>query len=171
MVQGTNKANKELLFGVAAICILAILASVMIIAIDKFADAQRESTDVLAENVTLTAGAGQFLQTSNILTLDDCVQGNDSSVLTVGTYCNLSTLEGAISVQDNPSGDVADVRVNYTYDRATTVTDNLGDSSSAIGEVQIDWMSLLVTVMVTSIILIMLAGAFSYFGFSQFSRQ
>lgn len=71
------------------------------------------------------------------------------------------------------SGIVLVVLGKFQTTGSTTASANtsLQAAETAIGEVATDWMSLLVTVMVTSVILFMIASGFAYFGFGLGGRR
>jgi len=136
-----------------------MLLGIGVLTLNKFSTSVRDSTIATDEQVTLTGGAGTTAH-GNITTWTELYNGTNSSetfTLVLGTNVTAST--GAIQLADVSKNGTWNV--SYIYDEegdASTTTNSVVEAVSPIAS---DWMPLIVTVAILSIVLLLVLRSFA----------
>lgn len=140
------------------IVVIGMLTGVGVLLLDKFGTAVKTTENIFTENVTLTAGAGNFAN-DELVTFSECFDDRNSSILTTA-QCNSTNLPaGEVTVTTVLAIDA--ILVNYTYKADSFTTTNLGFARDAVADIAEDWLALIVTILVLALILGLVVGGFA----------
>jgi len=149
----TNQIPQLVLFLVLA----GMLLAVGILTLGKFSTTVRDSVTVTDEQVTMTAAAGTTAH-GNITawtSFYNATNSSDTYTLELGT--NVTAASGAITTAENISGTW---NVSYVYDEEGDASTTTNEVVEAVKPIASDWMPLIVTVAVLSIVLILVLKSF-----------
>tara|TARA_Y100000310_G_scaffold215760_1_gene216728 strand:+ start:152 stop:631 length:480 start_codon:yes stop_codon:yes gene_type:complete len=148
---------------VFTIIVTGIILGVAVITFYNFGHAVKDSTVLLNESVTMTAGAGT---TAN----DDVTAIAGVSNLTGEVFQNTNMDNGSINFTLGGNIEVATelneavLLVNYTYLRDTAGTDMVDNMETAITPIATTWIPLIVTIAALAIVLLLVIRSFGAHG-------
>ena len=136
-----------------------MLLGVGVLTLGKFSTTVQEATTATDEQVTLTAGAGTTAH-GNITSWTEFYNGTDATdtyTLVLGT--NVTATSGAILLADTSKNGTWNV--SYVYDAEGDASTSTNSVVSALSPIASDWMPLIVTVSILSIVLMLVLGSFA----------
>ena len=148
---------------VFTIIVTGIILGVGVITFYNFGHAVKDSTVLLNESVTMTAGAGT---TAN----DDVTAIAGVSNLTGEVFQNTNMDNGSINftlggnIEVATGLDEAVLLVNYTYLKDTAGTDMVDNMETAITPIATTWIPLIVTIAALAIVLLLVIRSFGAHG-------
>ena len=133
-----------------------LLLGVGILTLEKFGDTVEESATITDEQVTIASNTGQLAHwdITGISEFYNTTNESQSHTLTSANF----TYNGAVTVASVNDGVW---NTTYTYDKDTNATQTMDNSISALIPVASDWMPLIVTVAVLSIVLGLVLSSFA----------
>lgn len=142
---------------VITLVLTGLLLGIGMLVFSKFGDAVAEQTTVTDETVTIASGVGKFANidqgiVSVSTTVTNATNGTDTVTITAANW----TTSGAVAL-----GQEGGWNFTYVYDKNVTATDVMADSIDAMSPIASDWIGLIVTVVVLSIILSLVLTSFA----------
>lgn len=152
--------QRELASVVLLIITVCMICGVGVLLLDKFGDSVGKDTTVANETVTLAGGAGTLANTP--------LESITSSINYTGTAVPLTIQDESGGGVSANSADQADgtIYVQYVYKADSYTTDVMENSRDAVADVADDWMALVVTIIILSLIIGMVL-----YNFAPFSRR
>ena len=136
-----------------------LLLGIGILTLGKFSTIARESVTVIDEQVTLTSGAGTTAH-GNITTWSEFYNATDATdtyALVLGE--NVTASSGAIALVDTDKAGVWNV--SYIYDEEKDASTSVNSVVEAVSPIASDWMPLIVTISILSIVLFLVMKSFA----------
>jgi len=143
---------KELYPAIYMLVIVGLLVGVAVLTFDKFGVAVKDETIITDELQTITGGAAT-------LTNDDVIDITELRNQTVTMHTSEYNWTTAGVITTNHTW--PELNATYTYDKDTKATTFMTAGSTAVGDIGVTWMSLIVTVLVLGVILVLTLRAFS----------
>lgn len=145
---------KALLGFVTILVLVSLVAGIGVLTLDKMSVAVKGIGVIKStENVTFTNGAGTTAY-DELLTLTGCYDATNKSAITVSAAgCRITNADLGTLAIPATQGTPVKVQVNYTFSSdspASTATDY---GRNAVADVPEDWLSLVVTIGILSLIL------------------
>ena len=139
---------------VLMLVLVGLIVGVGVLVFDKFGEATRNQVTVTDENVTITSNAGTLAETP----VKELVSFTNSSgsTFTVGTQVNVTLATGVLATV----GVDGYYDATYVYYDDSSTTTNLASSTTALGGLASNWMGLIVTIVVLSLILFLVVRSF-----------
>lgn len=161
----------EKLVGFAtALLMVGLVCGVGTLILDKFANAVTVSQTIENENSTVVASGLTSTTNKYVTELTGCMDAVNKTKFTIGSTCNYTNLNDpdvklVIKVQGTGATAVntAYLLTNYTYKYDSKTSDILQAGRDGVDDVNNDWLSLVTTIAILSIILGLTVVGFSYY--------
>jgi hypothetical protein len=140
---------------VLMLLVVAMLIGVGILMTEKFGDAVGTDTTVTAEVVTFT-GETASLANGVIQSISSAVNNTAS-----GETVTVNILEGTAGTVSTTSTGLASANVTYIYKADSYTTDRMDNVTDALDDISNDWLSLIITMIILSLIIGMVVFSFS----------
>jgi hypothetical protein len=140
---------------VLTLVVIGMLIGVGILLTEKFGDAVGTTTTATAETVTFSGGAGTLANgvVQSITTAVNNSGGSESATVTID-----DSTAGTVSI--TPST-ITSANVTYVYKADSYTTDRMDNVTDAIDDISNDWLTLIVTLFILSLIIGIVVTSFS----------
>lgn len=155
--------HRELAGIVLLLVMVGMVTGVGVLVLDKFGDAVKTDSPILFENTTPVANL-ITLANDELVSLEACYDENRTLATTA--ECNISGAEAGELAVSTTFSEGRNLLVNYTYEADSYTTDRMDSAVAAVDDVSNDWLTLVVTMVILSIIIGMVI-----FSFNQYKRR